>query len=72
MGMDPVESAAQPDPRRRLPLHLPSGIKFEGLSHHASLDKLLEMMDYDELRAEQAELRAKGVYRGIGIAASSS
>ena len=35
-----------------------SGIKFEKLSHHASLDKLLAMMDYEGLRAEQAGLRA--------------
>src|SRR5205807_7213055 len=38
------------------------------LSHHASLDKLLGMMDYQLLRAEQAELRKKNTHRGIGIA----
>ncbi len=46
-----------------------SGIKFEQLSHHACLDKLLKLMDYDALRAEQKALRAKGVHRGIGLAA---
>lgn len=46
----------------------PSGIKFEALSHHACLDKILSMMDYDGLRAEQAELRRQGIYRGIGLA----
>ena len=46
-----------------------SGIKFEVLSHQACLEKLHEIMDYDALRAEQAELRKRGVYRGIGIAA---
>src|SRR5271156_6574716 len=34
-----------------------SGLKFEGLSHFASHDKLVKMMDYDSLRAEQARLR---------------
>jgi carbon-monoxide dehydrogenase large subunit len=29
---------------------------------------LIAMMNYDGLRAEQAELRKKGIYRGIGIA----
>ena len=46
-----------------------SGLKFESLSHHACLDKLLDLMDYPALRAEQAALRAKGIYRGIGLAA---
>ena len=69
IGMDPV------DIRRKnlirddaYPCSSPSGLKFEALSHHASLDKLLAMMDYGALRAEQAELRKRGVYRGIGIA----
>jgi carbon-monoxide dehydrogenase large subunit len=69
IGMDPVEIR-----RRNLiaddgyPCASPSGLKFEKLSHHASLDKLLGMMNYDALRAEQAELRGNSVHRGIGIA----
>ncbi len=68
IGMDPVEIR-----RRNLvrddayPATAPSGIKFEKLSHHAALDKMLKMMDYDGLRAEQKRLRAQGIYRGIGI-----
>jgi carbon-monoxide dehydrogenase large subunit len=46
----------------------PAGMKFEALSHERSLARLLEMLDYPALRAEQQRLRAKGVYRGIGIA----
>ena len=46
-----------------------SGMNFEALSHHQCLDKLLALMDYDSLRAEQIELRKKGIYRGIGLAA---
>jgi carbon-monoxide dehydrogenase large subunit len=70
IGMDPAAFR-----RRNLiaddayPYTFASGIKFEQLSHHQCLDKLLAMMDYDTLRAEQAQLRAKGVYRGIGLAA---
>src|SRR6202046_662148 len=45
-----------------------SGIKFEKLSHHASLAKILAMMDYENLRAEQKELRGRGIHRGIGLA----
>jgi carbon-monoxide dehydrogenase large subunit len=69
IGMDPVEIR-----RRNLiaddayPCASSSGLRFENLSHHASLNKLLAMMDYDRLRAEQAELRKQNIHRGIGIA----
>jgi len=69
IGMDPVEIR-----RRNLiaddayPCASPSGLRFELLSHHVSLDKLLAMMNYDALRAEQATLRKQGIHRGIGIA----
>jgi carbon-monoxide dehydrogenase large subunit len=69
IGLDPLEIR-----RRNLiaddahPSQGPSGIKFEALSHHASLAHLDAMMNYAGLRAEQAGLRAKGIYRGIGFA----
>src|SRR6201999_911105 len=50
------------------PCASPSGLKFELLSHHASMDKLIGMMNYDALRAEQAALRKKNIHRGIGFA----
>ena len=70
LGIDPV------DIRRRnlitddaYPTKGASGIVFEGLSHHASLDKLLGAMDYEGMKAERDRLRGEGVYRGIGFAA---
>jgi aerobic carbon-monoxide dehydrogenase large subunit len=69
IGMDPVEIR-----RRNLisddayPCASPSGLRFERLSHQASLDKLLQMMNYQDLRAEQAALRGRNIHRGIGIA----
>jgi carbon-monoxide dehydrogenase large subunit len=69
IGVDAVEIR-----RRNLvrddayPCASPSGMQFELLSHHASLDKLLAMMDYEALRAEQVSLRERGVHRGIGFA----
>src|SRR6266851_1841796 len=69
IGMDPLELR-----RRNLiaddahPSSGPSGIKFEALSNHAAMDKLVKMMDYNALRAEQAALRSKNIHRGIGIA----
>ncbi len=46
-----------------------SGIKFEILSHEQCLRTIEKMMNYTELRQEQATLRKKGIYRGIGFAA---
>jgi aerobic carbon-monoxide dehydrogenase large subunit len=69
IGIDPVELR-----RKNLfaddcyPATTAAGLKLEGLSHHASLDKILKMMDYAGLRAEQTNLRARGVHRGIGFA----
>src|SRR5260221_4952415 len=42
-------------------------MRFEALSHHQCLDKLLTLMKYGELRKEQAELSKKVFYRGIGL-----
>lgn len=56
-------------PDDQYPYTFPSGIRFEKLSHQQCLEKLLESMDYAGLRREQTELRSKGIYRGIGLAA---
>lgn len=76
--MDLAADALAADPaefRRRsyvpddaYPCEAGPGLVFERLSQHEALEKLLEMMDYRGLRAEQAALRERGVYRGIGLA----
>jgi carbon-monoxide dehydrogenase large subunit len=38
------------------------------VSFHECLEKLVGLMNYQALRTEQAELRKRGIYRGIGIA----
>ena len=69
IGMDPVAIR-----RRNLlpddgyPCTSVTGLRFEGLSHHACLDKLVGMIGYDALRAEQAALRQRGIYRGLELA----
>ena len=69
IGMDPVEIRRRNlVPDDAYPCTSPSGLRFEQLSHHASLSKLLGMMDYEGLRAQQAALRKNGIHRGIGIA----
>jgi aerobic carbon-monoxide dehydrogenase large subunit len=69
IGMDPVEIRRRNlVPDDAYPYASASGLRFELLSHHESLDKLLKMMDYDALRVEQASLRERNIHRGIGIA----
>jgi carbon-monoxide dehydrogenase large subunit len=69
LGMDPLAF------RRRnvirddaYPTAGASGIKLEVLSHEECLRQIEALMDYPALRAEQAALRERGVYRGIGFA----
>jgi carbon-monoxide dehydrogenase large subunit len=70
LGMDPAEFRRKNlIPDDAYPYTFPSGIKFEKLSHHKALDLLLKVMDYRKLRDEQASLRKKNIYRGIGLAA---
>jgi aerobic carbon-monoxide dehydrogenase large subunit len=69
VGMDPAEFRRRnfaPDdayPRTYL-----SGATFEKLSQQESLENILQLMNYEVLRDEQAALRSNGVYRGIGLA----
>jgi carbon-monoxide dehydrogenase large subunit len=70
IAMDPLEIRRRNViPDDAYPCSGISGIKLEGLSHQACLNKLESLMNYSALRAEQAALREQGIYRGIGIAA---
>jgi carbon-monoxide dehydrogenase large subunit len=69
IGMDAAEIRRRnllPDDK--YPATNAAGLKFERLSHHASLDKILRMMGYENLRAEQMRLRGQAIHRGIGFA----
>ena len=46
----------------------PAGMKFEGLSHEASLAKLLDMIDYPACAPSRSGCARKGIHRGIGFA----
>jgi len=68
IGLDPAEF------RRRnllaasdLPFTAPTGNVFQEITPLETLEQALEIVGYDELRAEQARLRAEGRYLGIGI-----
>jgi aerobic carbon-monoxide dehydrogenase large subunit len=69
IGMDVAEIRRRnllPDDK--YPTTSAAGLKFERLSHHGCLDKILRMMNYENLRTEQAHLRGQGIHRGIGFA----
>ncbi|MEO7726024.1 MAG: molybdopterin cofactor-binding domain-containing protein, partial [Burkholderiales bacterium] len=70
IGMDPAEFRRRNYiPADAYPYTLVTGPVFEKLSQHEAHDKLLNLMNYSALRADQAELRKRGCYRGIGLAA---
>jgi len=70
LGLDPVEVRRKNYVARDMyPYTSPTGYFFERLSHEEALDKLLEMSNYRALCAERDALRARGIYRGLGLCA---
>jgi len=68
VGIDPVELRRRNFiAKEQFPYETPLGIVYDSGDYHGSLDKLLEHVDMDAFRREQAELRERGVYRGIGL-----
>ncbi|MCQ1570344.1 xanthine dehydrogenase family protein molybdopterin-binding subunit [Neorhizobium galegae] len=69
LSLDPFEIRERNlIPDSSYPRTSPTGYQFEKLSHQVCLARLKSIMNYDDLRAEQAGLRQKGILRGIGIA----
>jgi carbon-monoxide dehydrogenase large subunit len=69
LGMDPLELRKRNViPDDAYPCNGASGIRLEVLSHEECLRKIEMLIDYPALRAEQAALRERGIYRGIGFA----
>ena len=69
LGIDPLAMRLKNViPDHAYPATGASGIRLEVLSHEACLEKARQLCGYEALRADQAMMRAKGVYRGIGIA----
>jgi carbon-monoxide dehydrogenase large subunit len=70
LGIDPVEL------RRRnfvteFPHTMASGLTVDSGDYHASLDKLLELLDLDAIREEQASRRSSGDVKQIGVGLST-
>ena len=68
LGMDPLELRRKNFiGKDEFPYETPLGIFYDSGNYHGTLDKLLEHLDLEAFRREQAELREQGVYRGIGF-----
>jgi aerobic carbon-monoxide dehydrogenase large subunit len=70
LGIDPVEL------RRRnfiteFPAQLASGLTIDAGDYHASLDRLLELLDLDSIREEQAERRQHEHSKLLGVGFST-
>ncbi|HKN93076.1 MAG TPA: xanthine dehydrogenase family protein molybdopterin-binding subunit [Thermoleophilaceae bacterium] len=68
LGMDPLELRRKNFiPKEDFPAEVAVGVVYDSGDYHGTLDKLLEHVNLDDFRREQAELREHGVYRGIGF-----
>jgi carbon-monoxide dehydrogenase large subunit len=68
LGMDPLELRRKNFiAKESFPHEVPIGIVYDSGDYHGSLDKLVGMVDLEGFRREQAELRGRGVHRGIGF-----
>jgi len=68
LEMDPLELRRKNFiPKEDFPAEIALGLVYDSGDYEGSLDKLLTHVDVDAFRSEQAELRSKGTYRGIGF-----
>jgi aerobic carbon-monoxide dehydrogenase large subunit len=69
LGIDPVEirmrNFIMPE---QFPYRSPTGFVYDSGDYSRALQKALDLIGYDELRAEQEKARAEGRLMGIGIA----
>jgi carbon-monoxide dehydrogenase large subunit len=70
LGMDPVEL------RRRnfiseFPATIASGLTIDSGDYHASLERLIELLDLDAVREEQEERRRRGDAKQLGVGFST-
>jgi aerobic carbon-monoxide dehydrogenase large subunit len=68
LGMDPLEVRRKNFiPKEDFPAAVATGVVYDSGDYHKTLDKLMEHVDVAAFRSEQEELRAQGIYRGIGF-----
>jgi 2-furoyl-CoA dehydrogenase large subunit len=70
LGLDRVEIRRRNFIRSdEFPYLIPSGTRYDSGDYHTVVAKVLAHADYDALKRERDELRARGLCAGIGIAA---
>src|SRR5262249_22645929 len=55
-------------PSEAFPYRNATGALYDSGQYHLCMQRAAEKAGYEKLRKEQAELRRKGIYRGIGVA----
>ncbi|MGQ0713157.1 MAG: xanthine dehydrogenase family protein molybdopterin-binding subunit [Gemmatimonadaceae bacterium] len=68
LGLDPAEIRNRNFiPPERFPYQTPVALQYDSGNYKPAMDRALQMVGYDALRAKQAEERKKGKYIGIGF-----
>jgi aerobic carbon-monoxide dehydrogenase large subunit len=68
LGIDPADFRMQNFIKpEQFPYKSPTGWEYDSGNYHAALQKAMDIIDYKQLRQEQAEKRARGELMGIGI-----
>ncbi|MBI4608836.1 MAG: molybdopterin-dependent oxidoreductase [Candidatus Rokubacteria bacterium] len=68
LGMDPVEVRKKNFIRPEdFPYRVPSGLTYDSGRYAVTLEKALDILDYQKVREEQARLRKAGRYQGVGF-----
>jgi carbon-monoxide dehydrogenase large subunit len=69
LNIDPIDIRMKNFiPAESFPYRNVTGALYDSGQYHLCLKRTAEIAGYDKLRKEQAELRKKGIYRGIGVA----
>jgi carbon-monoxide dehydrogenase large subunit len=68
LGVDPAEFRRQ-NFVQEFPHETPVAVVYDSGDYEKTLNRALEMLDYEALRERQAELREEGRYLGIGFSA---
>lgn len=68
LGIDPVDFRRRNFvPPTAFPYETPTGETYDIGAYARSLDRALELVEYDDLRSRQATLREAGRYLGVGV-----
>ncbi|HXF97171.1 MAG TPA: molybdopterin cofactor-binding domain-containing protein [Gaiellaceae bacterium] len=70
LGMDPVELRRR-NLVKEFPHTMASGLTLDSGDYEASLERLLEILDLDRIRAEQEERRRRGDVKQLGVGFST-